>query len=221
MGPSIASLRNNEFHFFKNNRSKPFGENVQKCQSFATLIKTSPFQKGSPKKSSPQNAKIPSSEAVISEVSTSSSLKKVESSPNQAQLAQIVRTKRVSFSEEYNGQLSSRAGGILKLRDSRRYSQELTDLYVIRPRAGSFDTFRQPKEQKDLENSEIEANMSFDMSPKRERRSSKHRDERERRSSKSRDERRRSQSNSQRMSPTHSPNKGESSKSRFYRDNAN
>jgi len=201
LGPSITSLRNNEFHFLKKSQ-KTSEEFVQKCQSFASLIKTSPFQKGS-KKPTPQNFKLACSEAVICDISTSSSLKKVEASPIQG--CPIVRGKRVSFSEEYNSPMNpkSRAGGILKLRNTRRYSQDQCDLYVIRPRAGSFDA---PKSDNEAENSELEVNQSFDVSSNRESRHTK-----------PRGAKRNSHGHSSKKTGSQSPNKGENSKSRFYR----
>ncbi len=202
LGPSITSLRNNEFHFFKKSQ-KTSEEFVQKCQSFATLIKTSPFQKGS-KKPTPQNFKLACSEAVICDISTSSSLKKVEASPIQG--AAVVQKRRVSFSEEYKGPMGSKskAGGILKLRNTRRYSQDQSDLYVIRPRAGSFDISKQ--QDNDAENSELEVNQSFDVGSHRESRQSK-----------PRGAKRNSHGQSPKRNGSQSPNKGENSKSRFYR----
>jgi len=145
----VENLKNKNFYFIVDSLHKFTQEKAATAQNFAAIIKRTPFQSESTKDIKRVRKKSSNIEPIISEISTSSSLKKSEAISNV-----IIPKKRVSFSG-YQSMPKSRSKGILKLEMSRYSSEEEEG----RKRAGSVDILKYKKAQFESEDAEYLAEL--------------------------------------------------------------
>lgn len=147
----VESLKNKNFHFIIDSLQDLTEEKVSMSQNFASIIKITPFQYEPRKESKRVRKKHSTIGPIISEVSTSSSLKKSEMTRD------LVSTKRVSFSG-YQNMPKSNSKGILKLEMSR-YSQEFTEEEEGRKRSGSVDILKYRQAQSESQDANYLAEL--------------------------------------------------------------